>query len=196
VKFVVLLVGVSLIIVGLLAYVTVPNLHQIATTSRQLVTSPANIPVGPGSESETPENVTLVSGKSNELVVNLTVTQTGGALSSIEFKLFSAHDLGSCMQQTTPTGCLVDVTVSNQTIIVPMNLSTTTPDKPATFFFGFANKDSNSKLVAVSASLSTSSVETVVARDGYVNFAALGLSVFGLLVAIYGVAARTVIPWD
>jgi hypothetical protein len=195
-KFIILLVGISLILVGLLAYAIVPNLHLVPMSSNQLVTSPASIPVGPGSESETPQNLTLVVGKSNELVVNLTVTQATGTLSSIEFKFFAAHELGSCMQQTSPTGCLIDTTVSNQTIRIRLSASPTSPNTPATYYFGFSNRDANSKIVAISASLTTSSIETITARDGYLNFAALGLSALGLLVAVYGVAARTVIPWD
>lgn len=195
-KFIVLLIGVSLVLVGLLAYTSVPNLHLIPTTSKLPLTSPSNIPVGPGSESETPANLTLILGKSNELVVNLTVTQSSGSPASIEFKFFAAHELGNCMQQTNPSGCLIDTTVSNQTIRVPLNPSPTSSNAPTTYYFGFTNRDASSKLVAMSASLTTSSVETIAARDGYLNFAALGLSVLGLLVAVYGVAARTVIPWE
>jgi len=195
-KFIVLLVGVSLILIGLLAYSTLPNLHLIPTNSRQTVEGPASIPVGPGSESETPQNLTLVIGKTNELVVNLTVSGSNGDPSSSEFKFFTAHELGSCMQQTNPSGCMVDETVSNQTLRIPLNPSTTSPTAAATYFFGFVNRDAGSKVVVVTASLSTSSVETISGRDGYLNFAALGLSVLGLLVAVYGVAARTVIPWE
>jgi hypothetical protein len=195
-KFVALLVGVLLITIGLVAYATVPNPHQIATSSQQTVTTPVNIPVGPYSASETAENVTIVLGRTNELVVNLTVSQPNGTPSTVEFKFFAASELGSCMQETNPSGCLVDTNVTNQTIRVPLNSSTTSSNSPTSYYFGFANRDSSSKMVAVSASLSTSSVQTVAARDGYLNFAALGLSIFGLLVAVYGVAARTVIPWE
>lgn len=194
-KFVALVTGVLLITVGLIAYATVPNPHQIATNTQQSVASPVNIPVGPNSETETAENVTILPG-SNYLVVNLTVSQSNGAPSSVEFKLFSAAELGNCMQKTNPSGCLVDTNVTNQTIRVPLTPSTTSSSNQATYYFGFANRDSSSKTIAVSASLSTSSIQTISARDGYVNFAALGLSLFGLLVAVYGVAARTIIPWE
>jgi hypothetical protein len=182
--------------IGLIAYATVPNLHEVATKSQQTVTGPVNIPVGPNSESETAENVTIVPGRTNELVVNLTVSLSNRTPSTVEFKFFAASELGSCMKQTNPSGCLVDTNVTNQTIRVPLNPSTTSPNGPTTYYFGFANKDSSSKTVTVSASLSTSSVQTLAARDGSLNFAALGLSVFGLLVAVYGVAARTVIQWE
>ena len=195
-KFAILLAGILLIVIGLFAYATIPNLHQVATYTRQKVTGPVDIPVGPGSESETPENVTLAAGRVNELVVDLTVSLQTGGLSSIQFKVFAAPQLGSCMQQTNPDGCLVDTTVSNQTVRVQLNPSTTNSNSPTVYYFGFANKDPTSKTISVSASLSASRVDTVAGRDGSLNFAALGLSVLGLLVAVYGVAARTIIPWE
>jgi hypothetical protein len=48
----------------------------------------------------------------------------------------------------------------------------------------------------LSATLVGSSVNTLVARDGGLNFAGLGMSLIGLLVTLYGVFAKTVIPWE
>ncbi len=73
---------------------------------------------------------------------------------------------------------------------MPLNAS-------ATYYFVFDNKDSSSsRIVLFSASLFTSSVKTMVARDGELNFVALGFGGVGLLVILYGVAAKTVIPWE
>src|SRR6267143_1431569 len=85
---------------------------------------------------------------------------------------------------------LVNQTVSNSTIRVPLNASTT-------YYFGFDNRgSSSSKQVLLSAILVGSSVNTLVARDGGLNFAGLGMSLIGLLVTLYGVFAKTVIPWE
>ena len=81
-------------------------------------------------------------------------------------------------------------TVSNSTLRIPLNASTT-------YYFGFDNSgSSNSKQVLLSAALVGSSVNTLVTRDGGLNFAGLGLSLIGLLVTLYGVFAKTVIPWE
>jgi hypothetical protein len=190
VKFVAVVAGVALLIIGLLAYSTIPNIHTIPVQSTLPLAGPIPIAVNPNSQSETPQNVTILSGKDNEMVVNLTVATGSGNLSSIEFKLFTEPELGNCMREADPNGCIVDENVSNQTITIPLNASTT-------YYFGFDNKDSNSsKTVLLSASLLATSESTVVNRDGDLNFAALALGAFGLIVAVYGVAAKTVIPWE
>ncbi|HVH14465.1 MAG TPA: hypothetical protein VNA15_01945, partial [Candidatus Angelobacter sp.] len=140
--------------------------------------------------SETPENVTLFQGKENDLVANLTVSTLSGTLSSVQFKLFPDGAFQSCMLSSQPRGCLVNQTVSNSTIRIPLNASTI-------YYFGFDNTgSSNSKQVLLSASLVGSSVSMLVGRDGGLNFAGLGMSLIGLLVTLYGVFAKTVIPWE
>jgi hypothetical protein len=168
----------------------IPNIHTVPVQSSLPLTGPKPIVVNPNSADLQTQNVTILPGKNNEMLVNLTVSSGPGNLSSIQFKLFTEPELGSCMRETNPTGCIVDENVSNQTIEIPLNASTT-------YYFGFDNKDpSNTKTVLLSASLFASSVNRVVARDGELNFAALVLGGFGLLVAVYGVAAKTVIPWE
>lgn len=189
-KFVAVLAGVTLLAIGLLAYSMIPNVHTVPVHSHLPLAGPEPIVVNPNSADLQTQNVTILPGKNNEMVLNLTVSNNSGNLSSIRFKLFTEPELGNCMRETNPTGCLVDENVSNQTITIPMNASTT-------YYFGFDNKDpSNTKTVFLSASLLASSVDRVVARDGELNFAALVLGGFGLLVAVYGVAAKTVIPWE
>jgi hypothetical protein len=124
------------------------------------------------------------------MLVNLTVSNVAGGPASIQFKLFTGPELGNCMQEMNPTGCIVNENVSNQTISVPLNVSTT-------YYFGFDNRDpSNSKTVLLSSSLLATSAARVTTRDGDLDYAALALCGFGLLVAIYGIAAKTVIPWE
>ncbi len=164
-KFVLVMGGAFLLVAGLMAYSMIPNLHMIPLQSAQMVVNPRSIPVSSASLSETPENVSLFPGRENELLVNLTV-------------------------YTEQRGCLVNQTVSNSSIRIPLNASTT-------YYFGFDNRDSSgSKEVLLSATLVASSVSIMVARDGGMNFAGLGMSLIGLLVTLYGVFAKNVIPWE
>ena len=179
-----------LIVVGLVAYSTIPNVHTIPIQSTTPLASPARIVVSPNFESETQENVTLLPGKENTMLVNLTVSNTAGGPASIQFKLFTGPELGDCMRDPNPTGCIVNENVSNQTIRVSVNSSTT-------YYFGFDNRDpSNSKTVLLSSSLLATSAINVVGRDGDFNYAGLALGGFGLLVTFYGLASKTVIPWE
>ena len=189
-KFGPVLGGVLLLVIGLLAYSMIPNFHTVPLQSTQTVVNPQPVSVSSASLSEIPKNVTLFLGRHNDLLVNLTVSTQSGVPSSIQFKLFPEGAFQSCMLSSQTRGCLVNQTVSNSTIRIPLNASTT-------YYFGFDNSGSNnSKQVLLSASLIGSSVNTLVARDGGLNFAGLGLSLIGLLVTLYGAFAKTVIPWE
>ena len=189
-KFGLVVGGSFLLIVGLLAYSMIPNFHPVPLRSAQTIVNTKQIAVSSDSLSETPQNVTLFPGKENDLLVNLTVSTQSGAASSVQFKLFPESAFQSCMLSPQPRGCLVNRTVSNATLKIPLNASTT-------YYFGFDNSgSSNPKQVMLSANLVGSSVNTMVARDGGLNFAGLGVSLIGLLVALYGVFAKTVIPWE
>ena len=189
-KFVLVMGGAFLLVAGLMAYSMIPNLHMIPLQSAQMVVNPRSIPVSSASLSETPENVSLFPGRENELLVNLTVYNQSGAPSSIQFKFFPEGSFQNCMLNVEQRGCLVNQTVSNSSIRIPLNASTT-------YYFGFDNRGSStSKQVLLSAILVARSVSTLVARDGGLNFAGLGVSLIGLLVTLYGVFAKTVIPWE
>ena len=189
-KFVAVLAGVSLIIIGLLAYGLIPNVHTVSIESRSTVSNPPPIVVNPNFQAETQQNVTIHAAKSNAMLLNLTVSSSSGGPSSIWLKVFTEPQIQNCTRETNPTGCLVDQSVSNQTVMVPLNAS-------STYYFYFDNRGSTSqKVVSLNASLLASSVNTFVARDGEMNFAGLMLGVLGLIVTVYGLVARTVIPWE
>ncbi len=189
-RFTAVLLGTVLLICGLLAYSVIPNVHTIPVQSSLALASPLPIVVRPSFQAETQQNITVFPGKYNEIIVNVTVSSESGMPSSINFKLFTGPEVSNCTNAANPSGCLVNKNVSNETIRVPLNASTT-------YYFVFDNKDStSSRIVSFSASLFTSSVKTTVARDGEFNFAALCLGGIGLLVVLYGVAAKTVIPWE
>ncbi len=165
-------------------------MHTTVAESRLAITRPEKIIVNPSFISETHQNVTTVPGKDNEMLVNLTVSSTSGGSSSIHFKLFKEPELANCTREASPSGCTVDASVTNQTIRVPINASTT-------YYFRFDNTQSNSsKTVLFSLSLLTSSMSNYATRDGDLNLFGLGLSVLGVVVVAYGVAARTDIPWE
>ena len=189
-KFGLVLAGSFLLIVGLLAYSMIPNFHAVPLQSAQMVVSSKPIPVSSDSLSETNVTVTVFPGRENELLVNLTVSTQSGVPSSIQFKFFPEGAFQSCMLDAQPRGCLINQTVSNSSIRISLNASTT-------YYFGFDNRGSStSKQVLLSATLIASSVSTLVARDGGMNFAGLGMSLIGLVVTLYGVFAKTVIPWE
>jgi len=189
-KFGLVLAGSFLLIAGLLAYSMIPNFHAVPLQSAQMVVSSKPIPVSSASLSETPQNVTVFPGRENELLVNLTVSTQTGVPSSIQFKFFPEGAFQSCMLDPQQRGCLANQTVSNSSIRISLNASTT-------YYFGFDNRGSStSKQVLLSATLVASSVSTLVARDGGMNFAGLGMSLIGLVVTLYGVFAKTVIPWE
>ena len=176
--------------IGLLAYSMIPNIHTLSFQSSQQIVGPTRILVSPNFQSETHQNVNISSGTTNELVANVSVSLESGGISTINFKLFTQSHMGSCLQDPSPSSCLVDRKVSNETIRIPLNASTT-------YYFAFENKDSSgTRLVRLSASLISSSVYAVAQRDGSLNFAGLGLGLVGLAVALYGVVAKTVIPWE
>ncbi len=190
-RFTFVLTGVVLLIVGLLAYATIPAIHTIPVETSQEIMGPKAVPVYPGYLSETPpENVTILPGKQNELRINVTVSLQNGGLSTIRLKLYTEDKAQYCLSAEQPTNCLVNKTVSNETFTVPVNSSNT-------YRLAFDNTGStSSKSVTFSLFLYGNSVQTIVAKDGSFNFVGLGLSAIGFLVVLYGASRKTVIPWE
>src|SRR5207245_10758020 len=159
-KFGLVVVGAFLLIAGLTAYSMIPNFHTVPLRSAQMVVNPKPISVSSASLSETSESVSLFPGRENELRVNLTVSTQSGVLSTIQFKFFPEWAFQSCMLDAQQRGCLINQTVSNSSIRIPLNASTT-------YYFGFDNRSSNSsKQVLTSESLVHSSGSTVGERGG------------------------------
>src|SRR5260370_16607491 len=168
-KFTLVVGGAFLLVLGLLAYSMIPNFHNVPLESAQMVVNPKPIPVSSASLSETPENVTLFPGKENELLVNLTVSTQSGVPSTIEFKFFPEGAFQSCMLDAQQRGCLINQTVSNSSISIPLNASTT-------YYFGFDNRgSSSSNQVLMSATLVASSISTLLPTDRGMNFLGLHL---------------------
>lgn len=185
------LAGIVLLTVGLLAYATIPTIHTIPVQSSQNITGPKAVPVAAYFLSQTPpENVTIFPGKQNELRINITVALQTGALATIQLKLYTKDKAPYCTSPDQPTGCLINKRVSSETFIVPVNASNT-------YYLVFDNAGSASpKNVMFSLFLFGNSFQTIITKDGSVNFVGLGLGAIGLLVALYGASRKTVIPWE
>ena len=190
-RFTFVLAGIILLTVGLLAYATIPAIHTIPVQTSQNIMGPKAIPVAAGFLSRTPpENVTIFPGKQNELRINITVALQNGELATIQLKLYTKDKAQYCASPDQPTGCLINKTVSKETFIVPVNSSNT-------YYLAFDNAGSTSpKNVTFSFFLFGNSVQTIITKDGSVNFVGLGLGAIGFLVALYGASRKTVIPWE
>ncbi len=188
-QFKLVLVGIVLLVVGLVAYSSIPNVQRSPLLTTQAILGPEDIQVIGGSSVSIPKNVTVQSGSQNNLKVNLTVTTQLGALGTLRLQLFLRNSSSSC-SITQPSKFLLDQKVSNATLVAPVNAT-------GTYCFIFDNEDyPDDKVASVSAFLDTHSEKILVTRDGGANTAGLGLGAFGLLIFVYGVTKRTVIPWE
>lgn len=189
-KFSLVLSGIVLLAIGLVVYSAILTVHDVPIQTTQTLFRDREISLSSFSSAQTPENVSIVQGKNNDLVIKITVSLWTGTLSSTQLKVFTVDKFQSCMASPQPSGCLVSRTVSNSTLTIPVTAS-------STYYFGFDNTSSNSsKTISFSASLSVSSTDKVVARDSGWSIAGLGVATVGLFVALLGAASKTVIPWE
>ncbi|HLE65238.1 MAG TPA: hypothetical protein VI816_03820 [Candidatus Bathyarchaeia archaeon] len=187
-QFRIVLLGVALLVVGLVSYSSIPNIHRTPVLTTQSIMG-ENLSIIAGSSVTVPRNITISQGKQNDLRINITVTAQSGELATLRFQVFPRNNSMSC-STTQPTSFLVSQKVSNETLLVPMNST-------GTYCFIFDNEDyPTSKTASVSAFLDTRSEQVRVAKDGGANTAGLGLGAFGFLVLLYGVTRKTVIPWE
>jgi hypothetical protein len=174
--------------IGLSAYSLLPNIHQSPIERAYKVPTSLPFRVNPGSLSETPENISIVPDGLNQLKVNITVFTVSGELTTIQFKLFSEENHETCSVQNT--GCLVSKSVTNDSITLPVKTS-------SRYYFLLDNTASPTpKNVSLSITLVATTTQTTSSRDGPVNLAGLGVGFVGFLVTVYGLARKTVIPWE
>ena len=183
--------GLALLIVGLVAYASIPAIHTTPLTRAQDVWVQRQFPVQGRSLVEQARNVTIFSGMGNELRTNLTIAGPNGIMSSIHFQLLGMNRSLTCSSSPQVPSILVDRIVSNQSFfVVPLNMT-------GTYCFVFDNQASEQgKSIDISAQVSGTTVQVQVARDGSANTAGLGLGAIGLAVAVYGYSRKTVIPWE
>jgi hypothetical protein len=125
----------------------------------------------------------------NELRANLTVSEPNGVASSIHFELLGINNSESCSPSSRPPVVLIDQLVSNQSFNIPLNAT-------GTYCFVFDNQSSQTLSIDISARVSGTTEQVLVARDGSANTAGLGLGALGLAVALYGFSRKTIIPWE
>ena len=190
-QFKLVIFGLAMLIIGLVAYTSIPAIHSTPLSRTQDVWVQGQFPVQGRSLVEEPRNVTIFSGMGNELRTNLTVTGPSGSTAAIHFQLLGMNKSSTCSASPQATSILIDRTVSNQSsFILPLNMT-------GTYCFVFDNQASQQmKSIDITSRISGTAVQVQVARDGSANTAGLGLGAIGLVVAAYGYSRKTVIPWE
>ena len=188
-QFKLFLLGGILLAIGLIAYASIPNVHQTQISESQPLSAQDPMTVPAAGDSEVVNNLTLYQGRQNQLQTNITVTSKLGQARTILFQLYPKNQTGSCLNQ--PKTYLVNQEITNQSFLqTPVTSS-------GNYCFIFRNENSPiSKIVQLTATINTSFVQVQVTNDGGMNMAGLGVSAFGFLVAIFGVSRKTVIPWE
>ncbi|HEY4822846.1 MAG TPA: hypothetical protein VIH83_04075, partial [Candidatus Bathyarchaeia archaeon] len=113
-QFKLVILGVVLLVVGLAAYSSIPNVHRTPVLTTQSIMA-ENLSIIAGSSVTVPKNITIPQGKQNELRVNITVTAQSGELATLKFQVFPRNNSMSC-STTQPTSFLVSQEVSNETL--------------------------------------------------------------------------------
>jgi hypothetical protein len=183
-------VGLALLVVGLVAYATVPAVHTTPVVNEQNVWVQDMFPVQAGSLVEQPKSINVSSGMNNELRLNVTVSKPGAGPSSIHFELLAMNNSQSCSPSPHPPTILVDQTISNKSFNIPLNVT-------GTYCFVFDNQGPQPlKNINISARAVGTTQNVTIARDGTANTAGLGLGALGLVVTLYGYSRKTIIPWE
>jgi hypothetical protein len=179
-----------LLIFGLVAYASIPSVHTTPVVNSRNVWVQNGFPIQASSLVEQPKNITIFPGMTNQLTVNLTVSEPRGTASSIHFELLGMNKSQSCSPSSRPPMVLIDQSVTNQSFNIPLNAT-------GTYCFLFDNQSSQTmKNVDISARASGTTEQILVARDGSANTVGLGLGALGLAVALYGYSRKSIIPWE
>lgn len=188
-EFKLVALGAILLLVGLLTYTSIPNIHRTPLLTSQTILGPESIPVPSQGSVEIPRNMTVRLVNQTQLKVNVTITTQTGGLSFLRLQVFPKNETRAC-SNTQPVSFLLNQDVSNHSLSVPVKIS-------GSYCFVFNNENSRiAKTVSIVASLLTASEEIRVSKDGSVNLAGLGLGAFGFLVVLYGASRKTIIPWE
>lgn len=187
-QFKLVLLGTILLVIGLVAYTAIPNIHRTPVFQATPLPSLTPLTVPASGATQIARNLTLVQGGQNQLQINITVTSTPPQPSTLVVKVFQGNNTRSCLDPQK--SYLVNQEVSNATLQTPVNNS-------GLYCFNFENLDSqNPKTVTMTASVNSNFVQVQVTNDGGMNLVGLGLAAFGFLVALVGFARKTVIPWE
>lgn len=189
-QFRLVMLGALLLTAGLIAYSAIPNVQRSPIVTTQDVMSEHFSILA--NSSVTLSRYVAAAGEQNKVIMNITVTGQQGEFEKIGLMIFLRNDSFLC-ETTRPQSYLVNQNVSNETLIVPV-------ENAGTYCFVFVNNPNeqyvSSKAASVSAVLEKRSEQVSVSRNGSANMAGLGVGAFGFLVFVYGVARKTVIPWE
>ena len=189
-QFKLVALGLALLVVGLVAYASIPAVHTTPVVSEQNVWVQNGFPIQARSLVEQARNVTAFSGMNNELRVNVTVFESGAGASTIRFELLAMNDSQSCSPSPHPPTVLVDQTVGNKSFNIPLRAA-------GTYCFVFDNQGPQpSKTANISVRVLGSTEKVLIARDGSANTVGLGLGALGLVVVIHGYSRKSIIPWE
>jgi hypothetical protein len=182
--------GVGLLIIGLVAYASIPSVHTTPVVNVQNVWVQNAFPIQANTRVGEPKNITVFSDMNNELWANVTVSEPSVGASAIHFQLLAMNNSQSCTPSSRPPTVLVDQTVSNKSFNIPISAT-------GTYCFVFDNQGPQPlKNIDISARVFGTTEQVVVARDGSANTAGLGLGAVGLVVAIYAYSRKSIIPWE
>ncbi len=187
-QFKLFLLGAILLVCGLLAYSSIPNIHTFTIYQAQPLPEQAPMVIPGNGATQIAKNLTLFQESQNQLQVNITVKSELDQSSTVLLKIFRGNDTASCLNPQKPY--LVDEEVSNQTLRTPIRNS-------GLYCFDFENLASqNPKTVTMTASINANSIQEHIANDGGINMGGLGIAAIGFLLATVGLAKKTVIPWE
>jgi len=190
-QFRLVVLGAFLVTAGLIAYSAIPHIQRNpVVTSQNIMSEYLQIPAN--SSVTMSRYVAAIAGEQNKMMMNVTVTGQPGEFEKIGLQIFLQNDSFSCFS-TLPQNFIVNQNVSNGTLIVPI-------ENAGTYCFIFVNSPNeqnvSAKAASISAVLERRSEQVLVSRNGSANMAGLGIGAFGFLVFVYGVARKTVIPWE
>ena len=188
-QFKLVIFGAILLTAGLLAYATIPNVHTISILQTLPLPASDPIPIPARGLVEIVQNVSLVAGRQNTLIINLTISSAPGQPPAVLFQVFQKNQTRSCLE-TRQQSYLVNQEVSNGTFQAPISRS-------GPYCFVFDNEGSiGAKTILITTSINSSFEQVKVTNDGEMNLMGLVAGALGFLVVFAGFMKKTVIPWE
>jgi hypothetical protein len=187
-QFRLVLLGALLLTAGLIAYSAIPNVQRSPILTEQYIIE-EDLSLPANRSYVIAENIAIANGERSEMILNLTVMAPQGELAEIGLMVFLRNETLSCFT-TRPQTYLLNQKVSNVTLTVPVESS-------GSYCFILDNESHfTDKTASIYVVLEKRSEQVLVSRNGSANVAGLGVGAFGFLVFVYGVARKTVIPWE
>jgi len=187
-QFRLVLLGALLLTAGLIGYSAIPHVQRSPVLTKQDIRG-GDLSIPANSSYVFYEKMAVTPGEQSRMVMNLTVMAPQGELAEIGLMVFLRNDTLSCVT-TRPQTYLVNQKVSNVSLTVPVENS-------GNYCFVLDNESHlTDKTASTYVVLEKRSEQVLVSRNGSANMAGLGVGAFGFLVLVYGVARRTVIPWE